>query len=74
MTQYEQNQRVDSYNTYGQYGSSVPPDRVYSQSHSVTKVDQSIPICVLKIELDADGDNVEEIRVYDGDDPKTIVH
>ena len=32
-----------------------------------------MPICVLKIELDADGDNVEEIRVYDGDDPKAIV-
>lgn len=36
-------------------------------------VDHRMPICVLKIELDADGDNVEEIRVYDGDDPKAIV-
>ena len=30
------------------------------------------PICVLKIELDRQ--NVEEIRVYDGEDPTTIVN
>lgn len=29
------------------------------------------PICILKIELDAQ--NVEEIRVYEGDDPVQIV-
>jgi hypothetical protein len=29
------------------------------------------PICVLNIELD--GENVEEIRVYEGEDPRTIV-
>jgi hypothetical protein len=30
------------------------------------------PICLLKIELD--GENVEEIRVFEGDDPRAIVH
>jgi len=30
------------------------------------------PICVLKIELD--GENIEEIRVYDGDIPAEIVN
>lgn len=30
------------------------------------------PICILKIELD--GENVEEIRVFEGDDPKVVVH
>ena len=29
------------------------------------------PICVLNIELD--GENVEEIRVYEGEDPRVIV-
>jgi len=29
------------------------------------------PICVLNIELD--GENVEEIRVYEGEDPRLIV-
>jgi hypothetical protein len=29
------------------------------------------PICVLNIELD--GENVEEIRVYEGEDPRIIV-
>jgi hypothetical protein len=29
------------------------------------------PICVLKIELD--GENVEEIKVFENDDPKEIV-
>lgn len=29
------------------------------------------PICVLKIELD--GENVEEIKVFENDDPKQIV-
>lgn len=29
------------------------------------------PVCILKIELDAQ--NVEEIRVYEGDDPVQIV-
>jgi len=32
---------------------------------------QPEPICILKIELD--GENVEEIRVYEGDDPSQIV-
>ena len=32
---------------------------------------QPEPICVLQIELD--GENVEEIRVFEGDDPKQIV-
>lgn len=29
------------------------------------------PICVLKIELD--GENIEEIKVFENDDPKKIV-
>ena len=29
------------------------------------------PICILNIELD--GENVEEIRVYEGEDPRVIV-
>ena len=33
---------------------------------------QPEPICILKIELD--GENVEEIRVYEGDDPYEIVY
>jgi len=31
-----------------------------------------VPICVLKIELDRQ--NVEEIRVYEGEDPNIIVN
>lgn len=32
---------------------------------------QKQPICVLKIELD--GSHVEEIQVFDGEDPKIVV-
>lgn len=32
---------------------------------------QKQPICVLKIELD--GSHVEEIQVFDGEDPKFVV-
>ena len=40
-------------------------------AHEPTLLPQREPICVLKIELD--GQNIEEIRVYEGEDSREIV-
>jgi len=45
---------------------------VYPPDHYIDpNLAEDEPICVLKIELD--GQNVEEIKVYENDDPRVIV-
>jgi len=46
----------------------IPTIRV-PMNENLTIVEE--PICVLKIELD--GENIEEIKVFENDDPKEIV-
>lgn len=46
------------------------PSRLHRPFNSYLPVVEE-PICVLKIELD--GENVEEIKVFENDDPKDIV-
>lgn len=47
------------------------PSAMSRKGEQSSRLPQRVPICVLKIELDRQ--NVEEIRVYEGEDPNKIV-
>ena len=68
---YEDNQNTNALMESPEQPKPVAAARAFPRTFNSQLPVVEEPICVLKIELD--GENVEEIKVFENDDPKEIV-